>query len=110
MKRRIRLTESDLHRIVKEAVRRTITEITDDTINSAIGKSRDKLNKSLSQYGQNDPRSRRAKEQFEFFNKSWNDEYEQGNTARKAKMRQHQVDQKDGKRRYVSGKGWRNEE
>ena len=109
MKRRIRLTESDLHRIVKEAVRRTITEITDDTVNSAIVKSRNKLANSLCQYGQNDPRAQRAKEQFEFFNKNWNDEYEQGNTARKAKMLQHRYDQKEGNRRYVSGKGWRNE-
>lgn len=110
MKRRIRLTESDLHRIVKEAVRRTITEITDDTVNSAAFKSLDKWRNTSSKYGQNDPRTQRAKEQHDFFNKSWNDEYEQGNTAKKARMLQHRDDQYHGRRGYVNGQGWRNKE
>lgn len=110
MKRRIRLTESDLHRIVKEAVRRTITEITDDTIYSARQKSLDKLITLNQQYGEYDPRTQHARDQYDFFRKSWDDEYDQGNTARKAKMKQRAYDQRYGKRRYVSGKGWRNEE
>ena len=40
MKRtRIRLTESDLHRIVKESVKRVISEISDETVARAAGKA-----------------------------------------------------------------------
>lgn len=40
MKRtRIRLTESDLHRIIKESVKRVINEISDETVARAAGKS-----------------------------------------------------------------------
>lgn len=40
MKRtRIRLTESDLHRIIKESVKRVINEISDETVARAAGKA-----------------------------------------------------------------------
>ncbi len=36
MRNRIRLTEADLHRIVKESVKRTLNEVTDDTTDGAL--------------------------------------------------------------------------
>ena len=39
MKRRIRLTESDLHRIVRESVKRALNEVSTDTLHNAYQKS-----------------------------------------------------------------------
>lgn len=45
-KNRIRLTESDLHRIVKESVKRVLNEVSTDTLHNAYQKSQD-LTKKL---------------------------------------------------------------
>lgn len=39
MKKLIRLTESDLHRIIENSVRRTLNEISYDTVANAYGKA-----------------------------------------------------------------------
>ena len=44
-KNRIRLTESDLHRIVKESVKRVLNEVSTDTLHNAYQKSQDLTNK-----------------------------------------------------------------
>ena len=44
-KNRIRLTESDLHRIVKESVKRVLNEVSTDTLHNAYQKSKDLTNK-----------------------------------------------------------------
>lgn len=45
MKRTIRLTESDLHRIVKESVKRALNEVSTDTLHNAYQKSQKLTNK-----------------------------------------------------------------
>ena len=39
MKNRIRITESDLHRIIKESVNRVLNEVSTDTLHNAYQKS-----------------------------------------------------------------------
>ena len=46
MKRITRLTESDLHRIVRESVKRVLNEVSTDTLHNAYQKSQD-LTKTL---------------------------------------------------------------
>ena len=45
MKRITRLTESDLHRIVRESVKRVLNEVSTDTLHNAYQKSQDLTNK-----------------------------------------------------------------
>ena len=45
MKRITRLTESDLHRIVRESVKRVLNEVSTDTLHNAYQKSKDLTNK-----------------------------------------------------------------
>ena len=44
MKRITRLTESDLHRIVRESVKRVLNEVSTDTLHNAYQKSQDLTN------------------------------------------------------------------
>ena len=57
MKRRIRLTESDLHRIVKKSVNRVLNEVSTDTLHNAYQKSQ-KLTKRMPVLS-DDPKIRR---------------------------------------------------
>ena len=54
----IKLTESDLHRIIKESVKKVINEIEDDTVARAAGKPKEYRDRMDQQYGQG---SREAK-------------------------------------------------
>ena len=129
MKQRIRLTEDDLKKIIKEsarrimreysreykidesirmAVRHTLNEISDDTIDSAADKALERWQEYLDKYGTNDPRTIKAYNQYEKFKSAWKSSYDKGNNARKARMLQNQEGRRAGKREFVSGKGWRN--
>lgn len=69
MKRtRIRLTESDLHRIIKESVKRVINEIDDATVARATGNSTLKANNPQAFYqGKSPEYIQRKQRQAKFF-------------------------------------------
>ncbi len=69
MKRRIRLSESDLHSIIKESVHTILNELNSLTADSAYVKARDEY-KRLSNAGrENTPEAQRRKRQMDTFNK-----------------------------------------
>ena len=109
MKKLVRLTESDLHRIVKESVDRILSETSTDTVDACCGAAYKKYQRAKSQYASNDPRVQKAKNQVDFFNKEIDKRYEEGNDAKKARIVQNREDRRNGSRKYKSGIGWRTE-
>ena len=109
MKKLVRLTESDLHRIVKESVERILSETSTDTVDACCDAACKKFHRAKSQYADNDPRVQKAKSQLGFFNKEIDKRYEGGNDAKKARMLQNREDRRNGSRKYKSGIGWRTE-
>ena len=67
MKRKIRLTESDFHRIVKESVKRVLNEVSTDTLHKAYQKSKDLTNK-LSNLSRDPKDQRRFRQKHAFGN------------------------------------------
>ena len=110
MKQRIRLTESDLHKIVKESVNMILNEVFTDTIASARDSAKDKWSKLRSKYPFNNPRVERAYDQYDNFNKEYQQRYNSGNEAKKARMQKNLEDIRNGVRKYKSGVGWQNGE
>ena len=109
MKQTIRLTESDLHKIVKESVNRVLNEISLDTIDSANSQAIEKYNNYKRKYGENDPRTQKVKKQQQMFSGKFSDEYAKGNLSKGARMLSNQEKRMKGERTYVNGKGWRND-
>lgn len=66
MKQRIRLTESDLHGIIKESVKRVLNEISGFTAQSAGAKAQERYN-NLSKGGQNSPYGQKLQRQINTF-------------------------------------------
>ena len=64
-KNRIRLTESDLHRIVKESVKRVLNEVSTDTLHNAYQKSQD-LTKKLPNLSRDPKVQRRFRQKHTF--------------------------------------------
>ncbi len=65
MKKRIRLTESDLHRIVNRSVKRVLNEISTDTLHNALDKS-NKMTRGMPNLS-NDPKvTRRFRQKHSF--------------------------------------------
>ena len=104
----MKLTETDLHRIIGECVKNVLNELSTDTIDSAREKAEGEYRQAKSRFGNNDPRVLKKGNQLKRFQQAWNDEYLNGNDNRKAKMLDNREKRQDGKRTYVSGKGWRN--
>lgn len=113
MKKLIRLTESDIHRIINESVNRVVQKIiyeqSTDTIDSASEKAKEKYEKLLNRYGKEDPRTQQAYLQYVKFKKDWDSEFEKGNIARKSRMLTNREKRQSGERNFISGKGWRND-
>ena len=109
MKQTIRLTESDLHKIVKESVNKILNEISLDTIGSADSQAQEKYNNYRRKYGENDPRTQKVKKQQQMFSGKVADEYVKGNLSKRARILSNQEKRMKGERTYVNGKGWRND-
>ena len=109
MKQTIRLTESDLHKIVKESVNKILNEISLDTIGSADSQAQEKYNNYRRKYGENDPRTQKVKKQQQMFSGKVADEYVKGNLSKRARILSNQEKSMKGERTYVNGKGWRND-
>jgi len=107
MKKLIRLTEADLHDIIKEAVNSVINEISIDTVDSAAKAAKKKYNSAHLKYGQNDPRTLHAMSQSSGFNKEVSKRYNQMNDAGRSRFLNNKEDRENGKRNYIKGKGWR---
>lgn len=102
--------EGRINRAITESIRRFINELSTDTIDVASDKASRKYLNASAKYGDNSPRTRRAKEQSHKFANAWIDEYVKGNDARKARLDKNREDRQNGKRTYVKGKGWRTQQ
>ena len=109
MKQRVRLTEGDLHRIVKESVRRIINELSDDTIDSARDAADKKVKKYSERYGEGSAPHRQAQQQRNNFSEKWMNTYRKANANRQARMIKNRTDRQAGRRKYENGK-WRTNE
>lgn len=107
MKRRI-LNEKKLSRIVNECIRKAINEISTDTVDSASDAAELKYQQFKIKYGERDPRTRHALLQRKRFKNRWEDEFDDGNVTKQARMLTNRDKRKSGERRYVPGAGWRN--
>lgn len=103
----VKITETDLHDIIKEAVNSVINEISIDTVDSAAKAAKKKYNSAHLKYGQNDPRTRRAMNQSLGFNKEVSKRYNKMNDAGRSRFLNNKEDRENGKRNYIKGKGWR---
>ena len=107
-KRLVNLTESRVNRIISETISNLINELSTDTIDSAKNKGWDKYEKAYRTYGERDPRTKHAESQYQKFKGKWDEDFANGNTARRARMLGNREKRQKGERTYVSGKGWRN--
>jgi len=99
--------ESRINRAITESIRRFINELSSDTRDEARKKAFRKYTDNSEKYGNADPRTKHAKDQYNTFANSYELEYYRGNTAKKARMDKNSEDRESGKRTYVKGKGWR---
>lgn len=99
--------EGKMNRAITESIRNFINELSSDTRDEARQKAQKKYVAYSSKYGPNSPRTQHAKDQFNNFANSVDSEYYKANTAKKARMDKNKEDRRNGKRTYVSGKGWR---
>ena len=99
--------ENKINRAITESIRRFINELSSDTRDEARKKAFRKYTDNSEKYGNTDPRTRHAKDQYNTFANSYELEYYRGNTAKKARMDKNKEDRESGKRTYVKGKGWR---
>ena len=101
--KKIRLTESDLRDMVSRAVYRIMEEtgFSPETLHSAAEKARRKFYAAP----QGSPEVQKRFDQLSFFNGELNRKY--GRSARsQANIDKRLQDVKDGKRKYVPGRGW----
>ena len=99
--------EGKMNRAITESIRNFINELSSDTRDEARQKAQKKYVANSSKYGPNSPRTQHARDQFNNFANSVDSEYYKANTAKKARMDKNKEDRRNGKRTYVSGKGWR---
>ena len=87
MKKIIRLTESDLHRIVMETVNSVINETSDEKLFSAIQASPKKISDAKKTYGNNSYSAELARQQLKYFrdafDKRFDDRIKNAPTLRK---------------------------
>lgn len=105
MKKLIRITESDIHKMVKNAINEMVNEISDDTIDSARDKSWEKYWDNSEKYGEDDPRTSTAYDQAVNFSRERDKRYS-SSERRAARMEKNKEDRKSGKRTYQKGRGW----
>jgi hypothetical protein len=103
MKRTIRLTEGDLHRIVKESVNRILKETSDKLLNQAIDASKDKVAKYEELYGKQSVPYHHACRQAENFEKKYDERYKTANAARRAKMERGRIDLRNKREGTTAG-------
>lgn len=109
MRKTIKLTESDIHQIVE----RVINEVSTDTAYSATNKAYERWKQCANQFGPNDARTQRAKDQYINIKNGYDHKrrIEVGvgnNSERRAinrDVRNKQID--NGELKYVKGTGWR---
>ena len=102
--------EGRINRAITESIRRFINELSTDTRDEARKKAFRNFTKNSEKYGNADPRTQHAKDQYNTFANSYEQEYYKGNTAKKARMDKNREDRESGKRTYVKGKGWRTQQ
>ena len=91
-KRIIRLTESDLHRIVAESVSMILNETSTKKLANACVGAHLKTRDTGIKYGNGSNRHEAAKNQLHNFQNEWQERYAKGNTKKKAKMDQEMDD------------------
>lgn len=99
--KKIRLTESDLHRIVRRAVERIMEDFSAETLASAKEKALDKMVSAPT----GSPEYNKRKEQYSTFNKGFHDIRDKNDHTR-ASVDRRLKDVKTGKRKYQKGRGW----
>ena len=102
-----KITETYLRNLIRESIRKNLQEISSDTVDWAKEKAWEKYSRYSAEYGQNDPRTVKAREQYNYFKEKWDTEYDYGNSSRKARLLKNRDDRHSGKRTYQDGKGWR---
>ena len=103
MKKVIRLTEEDLHQIVKESVRKIVSETSDDKLNRAIDASKDKQEKYKEIYGSNSIPYHHARKQGQYFEKAYDDRYKTASPSRRAKMEKGRIDLRNKREGTTAG-------
>ena len=102
--------EGKINKAITESIRKFINEISSDTKDEASKKAFRKYLNNEYKYGKSDPRTQHAEDQYNTFSNSYEDEFKNGNTAKKARMSKNKEDRESGKRTYVKGKGWRTQQ
>lgn len=121
MKKMIRLTESDLHRIISESVNRILAEVSKDTIASAMDGAYEKHKRLRNDPKATDAEKRAALDQAYAFDHEYNkrrdyvdgDYLKPSSDKHKAKFDKDLRDMRSGKRKYgdgPSGRRWRTNE
>lgn len=103
----IKVGESRIRRAVMESIRSLMTELSDDTIDSASEKADEKIKKATKTFGPTSPAALHAKNQKDKFTDEYRKRRNNGNLAKVARMQQNRHDRQSGKRTYVNGVGWR---
>lgn len=102
-----KIGQSYLRKVIKEGLKKALNEISTDTLWSAQKKAYRKYKVYYDKFGPNDPRTLKAREQYDNFKYAWDNEYISGNNNRKARMLKNSDNIDSGKRSYISGIGWR---
>ena len=101
-KKLIRLTESDLHRIVKEAVNSIINETSDKLLTTAMDKADDKVKNYEELYGKNSYPASAARTQRKYFGTEYQKRFDNANDKRRANMEKLRIDNRN-KREGTTG-------
>lgn len=91
-KRIIRLTESDLNRIVAESMSTILNETSTKKLANACVGAHDKARNAREKYGNGSNRHEAAKGQLQNFQDEWFRRYKEGNVKKKARMDQEMDD------------------
>jgi len=103
MKRLIRLTEGDLHRIVKECVNQVLNETSDAMLVRAMNASHDKVNAYKEKYGNNSYPTNAARRQNDYFYDEYDKRFNKANPKRKAKMEKLKIDATNARTNSTAG-------
>lgn len=95
MNKLIRLTESDLHRIVKESVNRILNETSHDMLVRAMDASNDKVANAEEAYGKNSYPASAARNQQDYFSKEYDRRFQKANPRERARMEKLRIDAKN---------------
>ena len=115
----IRITESDIHRMVNESVHRLLKEISKDTVGSARDGARKKYHKMKNDPKYSEDEKVNALKQYWFFDNEYSNRRNmkkdphgftrQTDSTHKAKFDKHERERREGKRKYKDGR-WVTEE